>query len=188
MKKKAIVGLLIFVLIALIAVIAVVFGNHPDKIEELYNKTITSLDSGDASQIKTLFKENISEINTSFDVGVDEVNEFYQGTHKEINDLTVYHETDNYFKAYATVVTDEDSYFVCITARGSRMVDEPILKQLIVEKSDTFAKKKVLEKKILKDYSSQARAYGITVRTPGDHGAYAKENKIMNEIVKTVKY
>lgn len=188
MKKKALISGLIFLLIAVIICFAVFFGNNTSNIEELFNKTVTTLNSDNSEELKNLFLENAKKYSIDLDGNIDEVNEFYKGrtiSPKQIENLTVFHETDNIFTAYAIVKTDANkAYFVCIKATGARLVDEKGISQLIVEDYNTFKGKNIFKKHILKDYQKQARTYGITVRTPGDHNAYNKENKAIEELEK----
>ncbi len=179
MKKKVIIGGLIVLLIALIVTLPFFFGQSTDKIDALFNDTISALDTD--RDLSSLFLENTRQYADTLSENTAELNEFYEGKSVEINDYCVYHETDDIYRAYATVKTDKDEYFVCMSATGGRPIDTVGIKQLIVEKYSTFKGKKIIKNKILKDYTKQARVIGITIRTPGDHGKYDKINKMINE-------
>lgn len=186
MKKFIIAGLVILSLIILVVVFAFLFGNNESNIENIYNQTLQSLDNG-GSGMKDLFLEDAKKYNRHLDENIDELNNFYQGKSQSVDGLTIYHETDNLFRAYATVTTDKDKYFLCISATGSRYVDAKGIKQIIIEKESTFKGKKVLKNHILKNYVNVARILGPTVRTPGDHNKYKKENEEMKKLMEKDK-
>ncbi len=190
MKKAFIVTLSLVLLVAVIAGMAVFFGNDGSKINDIFYQTVESLDK-DCSGLKSLLLDDAKKYCKHLDENIDELKDFYEGSAvspKAIENFTVFHETDNIYTAYGVVPTDAGKkYFVCIQATGARIVDAKGVKQIIVEDYDTFKGKKVIENKKLKDYQKQARVVGVTVRPPGDHGQYAKENKEIEELMKKNK-
>ena len=186
MKKPIMIIGSIVCLAAIIETLAVFFGNHEDRIENVVNKTITALDN-DGEGLDGLFLEKPKKYSLTFKKNLAELNEFYQGKSTSVQDLYIYHETENLFRAYAVVTTDKDKYFVCIQASGSRMVDTEGINQLIIDKYDNFKGKKIIEKKLMKDYAKQARTYGITIRVKGDHDKYLKENEKVEKLIKEGK-
>ncbi len=186
MKKVVIAVVSIVLLIAVIAAFAVFFGNNESNIEVLFNQTVQSLDN-DGAGLKDLFLDDAKKYSLNLDKNINELNLFYQGKSTSVDGLKIYHETDNVFRAYATVTTDKDKYFLTISATGSRMVDAKGIKQIVIEKTSTFKGKKVIKKHILNEYVAKARTYGVTVRTPGDSNAYIKENKLTEELIKNKK-
>lgn len=183
MKKAFVLIISLVLIIGVVVTFAVFFGNDSSKINDIYNQTIQSLDNNGAG-LKELLLDDAKKYSLDLDRNIDELNEFYQGKSTSVDNLTIYHETDNIYRAYATVTTDKDKYFLCIAATGARRVDTPGVKQIIIEKENTFSKKNVIKKRILNEYSKKARTYGVTVRTPGDSNKYLKENEKIEEMKK----
>lgn len=183
MKKFVIIGSIIAALIVAIAALAFFFGNDEGKIENLLNKTVASLDNS-GKGLKNLFLDDAKKYSLNLDDNIKEAAEFYKGKSTSIEELYIYHEKDNIFTLHAKVNTDKDSYFICLSASGARFVDKSGINQIILEKYNTFSHKKVVQKKKLNDYKKQARTYGITVRTPGDHDTHLQENKMIEKMLK----
>jgi hypothetical protein len=186
MNKVLTAIIAVCVVLAIIVSLAVSYGNNSSNIEKLFYDTVKSLDNS-GEGLNDLFLPEAKKYIFTFNNQVNELNEFYEGKSTSVDDLDVYHETDSTYRAYATVTTDKGKYFVCISATGARAMDAKGIKQLIVEKYETFSKKKIIKKHLIKDYAKQARTYGITLRTPGDHGKHAKENKLIEELIKNNK-
>ena len=168
---KKIITIIVYIVLAIVLFGSTIFffGNNPAKIEELFNTTIKSLENPD--ELESLFTEqalNESE-EGNINQGIEEIKEFYQGKFVKAEDLVVFHETGNIFRAYATVITDKGEYFVCIGATGARRIDPVGIKQLIIEDNHNFKKKDIFKKKELKKYEGKADACGITIRRPNDN-------------------
>lgn len=170
MKKAVVTILCIILAVGIVAGLPILCGNNPEKIEKVFSDTIKSLDNGEKG-LKELFTEqavNESEPG-NIDEGIRELSEFYKGKSVKVEDLEIFHETQNIYRAYATVTTDEDEYFLCVSITGARLIDPVGINQFIIEKNKNFQKKHILEKKALKKYEGKADEYGITIRRHNDH-------------------
>lgn len=183
MKKFIVAGVTIFLLLALILSFAFFFSNDTSKIENIFNKTVKSLDNSCVG-LKDMFTEDAKKYSVDLDGNIDELKNFYQGKSIKIEDLKIYHETDNLFRAYAAVTTDKDKYFITISASGARRVDTQQIKQLVIAKYDEFDYQYVIKKKHLMSYHKQARVIGVTVRHPGDKETYNDENSLLEARIK----
>lgn len=167
MKQKVRNILLGVLLVALIVTIAVFTGNDGSRVENLFKDTVKALDNGQS--ISELFNDEAREKSTTLDADAMDLAEFYQGKSVEIKDYEMFHESGNTYRAYAQVVTDNGSYFLCISATGSRLMDQVGIKQLIIEDYKNFAKKNIFKKKTLVKYEKKAEEFGVTIRLPGDN-------------------
>lgn len=183
MKKYIVTGVSIVLLLALIVTFAYFFSNDTSKIENIFNQTVKSLDNS-CEGLEDMFTEDAKLYSNDLNANINELKEFYQGKSTKVEDLTIYHETDNLFRAYAIITTDKDKYFLTISASGARKVDPQQIKQLVIEKADTFDYNYVIKKKHLMAYHKQARVIGVTVRMPGDKETYTDENDLLAARIK----
>ncbi len=186
MKKFVIIGSVIAVLVVVVATISFFFGNDERKIEDLFNKTTASLEHSGVG-LKNLFVDEAKKYCFDLDADIKEAADFYQGKTQSVENLYICHKKANSFVAHAKVNTDKDSYFICITTTGARFVDQTAIRKVILEKYDTFKHKKVIQKQLIGKYLGQARNYGVTVRTPGDHDTHIQENKMIKKMEKRDK-
>ncbi|MBQ5397808.1 MAG: hypothetical protein IIU14_00020 [Ruminococcus sp.] len=154
------------VCVALIVLSAVFMGSSSDRVEELFNKTVKTLDS--SQSISSLFNDEAKTMSQTLDVDAEALREFYQGKSVEIKNFDIFHETGNIYRAYGEVVTDKGSYFLCVSATGARLMDQLGLKQVIIEDYKNFKKKNIIKKKELGKYEKKAEEFGITIRMRGD--------------------
>lgn len=183
MKKVIIAVVTIVLLLALIITFSYFFSNDTSKIENIFNQTVKSLDNS-CEGLKDMFTEDVKKYSLNLDGNIDELRDFYQGKSTKVEELTIYHETDNLYRVYAIITTDKDKYFLTISASGARRVDPQELRQLVIEKYDTFDYKEVIKHKHLMSYHKQARIIGITVRKPGDKESYTDENELLEALIK----
>lgn len=165
--KKAVKIIIEVVLgIALLVCSVVFLGSNQSRVEDLFNKTIETLDKGES--VESLFNTEAKDKAANLDVDCAALSEFYQGKSVEVKNFDIFHETGNVYRAYGVVVTDKGEYFVCIGATGARAIDEVGIKQFIIEDNKTFKKKDLIKRKIMNKYEKKADEYGITIRMKGD--------------------
>lgn len=183
MKKYIVAGVTIVLLLTLIVTFAYFFSNDTSKIENIFNQTVKSLDNS-CEGLKDMFTEDAKKYSNDLDGNINELKEFYQGKSTKVEDLVIYHETDNLFRAHAIITTDKDKYFLTISASGARYVDPKQIKQLVIAKYDEFDYQYVIKKKHLMSYHKQARVIGVTVRQPDDKERYNDENELLEARIK----
>ena len=166
MKGKYILVIFVVLFVVLIGCGAFFFSHDTNRVEALYNETIKALDT--EKGLEQLFTPAAVENNKTLRQQINKINEFYVGKSTSIENFTMYRESNNIYRMYATVKTDGGEYFVCIAGCGARRVDPYGIDQLIIEENQAFQHKNLFKKKQFDKYLEHAKEFGVTIRIKGD--------------------